>query len=725
MLYNIVTFICLSLIIFHVVYVTIGLSKKDRYSRITALRGFKTVQALIIYIAIIPLYYIGYIYNGDNAFFSFFYSIKSSINLIVLDYSIDSIVLLLKDNLFYYITMCTSFVLVTVNVFLFTLSMISQHLWTFINKLIFRFSKRETLLIFGFNDKSIKIYKSESKRRKFFIDDITREQADKCYLEGYSFINTNNSELIIDNILKSIKKTNRKFYLIINTSSDENNILLSKIITNKLKDLSINEQDLVFKQLNVYVFGNPQYQSVYDTIVLNGHGAIHYINKYQRFAIDFIDKHPIAKYMDERHIDYDTSTVKENVNINFLFFGFGKTSQQMFLTSIANNQFITFDTNNKLQLKKVNYHIFDKYESENNKMLNHDYYRFRDECLLNRDANFLPFPSIPANEYYYHLNINSCDFYNRIRNIISGENNVNFIMIAYGTDLENVDLARKIIEKKHEWDIKDLIVFVKARQITKEESFIDDDFCHFVANEEDIVYNIDNIVADDITKMSKLRNEIYSLEYDITNYGVVPTEKIVNENTIKANIDWYVSKSQLERESNLYCTLSLRSKLLLMGLDYRKKTGINALSEDDYILHYAKNDLPDYSTYKLLVKNKKIINYPLDYNKNSRRTYMAELEHFRWNSFMISKGMIPSSINQILTEKIVKKGKEVYSNGKNYYDRRHGNLTTFDGLVEFRKILASRDDLDEKVYDVIKYDYQILDDAYWLLDSCGFEIFKK
>ena len=104
---------------------------------------------------------------------------------------------------------------------------------------------------------------------------------------------------------------------------------------------------------------------------------------------------------------------------------------------------------------------------------------------------------------------------------------------------------------------------------------------------------------------------------------------------------------------------------------------------------------------------------------------MAELEHFRWNSFMISKGMIPSSINQILTEKIVKKGKEVYSNGKNYYDRRHGNLTTFDGLVEFRKILASRDDLDEKVYDVIKYDYQILDDAYWLLDSCGFEIFKK
>lgn len=46
-------------------------------------------------------------------------------------------------------------------------------------------------------------------------------------------------------------------------------------------------------------------------------------------------------------------------------------------------------------------------------------------------------------------------------------------------------------------------------------------------------------------------------------------------------------------------------------------------------------------------------------------------------------------------------------------------------LVEFRRIVALRDKIKEEETDVIKYDYQILDDAHWLLSSCGFKIIKK
>ena len=161
-----------------------------------------------------------------------------------------------------------------------------------------------------------------------------------------------------------------------------------------------------------------------------------------------------------------------------------------------------------------------------------------------------------------------------------------------------------------------------------------------------------------------------------------------------------------------------------MGLDYRKKTGEDAIDYDKYLDVYSPDDLPDFSTYNLSVKDKKVINYPLNY-KDSRRKLMAILEHYRWNSFMISKGMIPSTKEQILNEKVIKNGKLVYSNGKNYNDRRHGNLTTFDGLIDFRKMIASRDNATELSCDVIKYDYQILDDAVWLLDKTGFEIFYK
>ena len=92
---------------------------------------------------------------------------------------------------------------------------------------------------------------------------------------------------------------------------------------------------------------------------------------------------------------------------------------------------------------------------------------------------------------------------------------------------------------------------------------------------------------------------------------------------------------------------------------------------------------------------------------------------------MISRGIIPSSCDQILNEKIVVKGKLKNSNGKNYAVRRHGNLTTFDGLVEFRQMISSRDGSSELENDVIKYDYQLLDDAYWLLSKNGYKIIKK
>ena len=105
---------------------------------------------------------------------------------------------------------------------------------------------------------------------------------------------------------------------------------------------------------------------------------------------------------------------------------------------------------------------------------------------------------------------------------------------------------------------------------------------------------------------------------------------------------------------------------------------------------------------------------------------MAIHEHQRWNSFMISKGMIPASRLQIRDEETVgTDGKPRHTNGKNYAVRRHGNLTTFDGLVEFRKIVAERDKCSEESVDVIKYDYQLLDDAYWLLTANGYKIIRN
>ena len=92
---------------------------------------------------------------------------------------------------------------------------------------------------------------------------------------------------------------------------------------------------------------------------------------------------------------------------------------------------------------------------------------------------------------------------------------------------------------------------------------------------------------------------------------------------------------------------------------------------------------------------------------------------------MLSKGIIPSTRAQILGEQVERGGKLRYTNGKNYAERRHGNLTTFEGLVEFRQMVAKRDHCGEGEKDVIKYDYQLLDDAFWLLEKSGCKIVRK
>ena len=200
-------------------------------------------------------------------------------------------------------------------------------------------------------------------------------------------------------------------------------------------------------------------------------------------------------------------------------------------------------------------------------------------------------------------------------------------------------------------------------------------------------------------------------------------EESIRQNHYNANRGWYQDKNQLQRESSLYCGLSLRSKLNLMGLDYCKKANASdkGMSNEEYLVHYAGDDQPDTKYYSLKANGKDIVHYALPYAVSRRRS-MAIHEHLRWNAFEISKGVIPATLDQILTEKD-KKGK--YTNGKSDVLRRHGNLTTFDGLVQFRMLVAMRNQCSEDQADVIKYDYQLLDDAYWFLEKAGCKIIYK
>ncbi|MDE7454475.1 MAG: hypothetical protein K2M64_01450, partial [Clostridia bacterium] len=286
---------------------------------------------------------------------------------------------------------------------------------------------------------------------------------------------------------------------------------------------------------------------------------------------------------------------------------------------------------------------------------------------------------------------------------------------------------QKLVEKRREWGVEDLVIFVRSTKSHKEHFIFKEKNVFFIGTENECVYDIDRIINDKFFNMAQMRNEIYDLEYAITtDKNFVLDESAILQNRINANKNWFLSKSQLERESSLFGCLSLQSKLNLMGLEYVKvdDNDLPAMTEEEYMNYYAQGDLPDTDTYGLTVDGKKVINYTLNFPESKRRN-LAVLEHLRWNSFMISKGMVPATKEQIINETVEKDGKIKHTNGRNYRLRRHGNLTTFDGLVEFRQTVAKRDKCNEADYDVIKYDYQLLDDAYWLLTKNGYKIVKR
>ena len=717
------------------------IKKRDRKARVEFISKFKKGSCFIIYVAAIPLFMLGMIYEGTDFFFSFFKSIKTSIDLVVLKYDISDISKLMDKSDVYTVAVYLCFAFVTINAVMFAFSVFCRRIAVWRENKEWENVTEEKLLVVGFNKQNVKIYKSEKKLPSMLIDEIGADDRKELYTSSVKCISKSASkenaegineidEYCLNEIKKCLDGKVRSISVIVNTGDDKKNIALCHRI-NSVAGAYFDKDDIkklagALRGVKVYVFGSPKHETVYTTIAEESHGCIRYVNKYRMIASDFIEKYPITEFMTDKEIDYSDSVIRDGVDVNVALVGFGKTNQQIFLTSVANNQLLCKNEDGKLDLKQVHYYVFDKNNIENKKNLNHSYYRFENEFKdiieaekkgeFNGRIEYLPMPTLPADIEHNpkKLDVNDEEFYIYLKDKIHKENSFNYIVISFGTDLENIDMAHKIVAKKREWGLKNTYIFVKIRSGECDYDIFKNKECYMIGDEGRVVYNMDKINDDVITSMAKLRHRIYALEYELTkDDGSEP--KSASEVYENAECEWYASLTEFERESNVYACLSLRSKLHMMGLDYRKKNGADsALSESDYLDAYAGESKPEYRE-DTVCDGKKIVNYPVDF-EDTRRTNMAIQEHYRWNSFMITKGFVPASLNEIVTEK---------KKGKSYELRRHGNLTTFEGLKIFRDVIAESRGITKAQADVIKYDFQLLDDAYWLLSENGYEIVKK
>ncbi len=740
---SIIVIVMLSGIVARIIY---GMFKcNTRGERVAYIRNFKKGKFLAIYPMAIPIYLCAYIYDNGYTWATvvdaFFQSLSFTASLVGLKFSFSEVRNLMQASVIYTIAIYYCYTLVLLNALLFLLSLFYQYLWERIKRFSYLHANKAKYLIIGNNNKARSLYDTitNNKMNKVALvdQDISSDCMNELFGKGVVCFGVQSISSFVDVELKRFwrreKKKESQLYIYVCTEDDGKNITICESIVKFLDEAEwVKQSENVFKHFTVEVFENREYESLYEHLA-DKYGCIRLANEYKQIARNFVQAYPMSLYLDESMIDYQTSCLRSGVDINVIFVGFGEVNQEIMKAFVTTHQFMTQE-GEEVVSHPVKYHIFDKVHAEYDKNLNYSFFRYEqefyqrsaEEKLIPRvdiDA-YLPLPELPAEEHYNVLNVNNPEFYQKIRSILQlNPCGINYIIVSYGTDLNNMDLARKLLECTAIWNLRNKVcIFSRSRtgRTDVKEANSDGNSVVLFGNQSSTLWDMCSGNEDRLYQMTLNRHKIYSVA---SNKKDISEEEKVRV----AEKVWYLGRgkdrkqqSSLKyRESGLYQVLSLRNKLLMMGMDYVAKDNGNEnqrfLSEEEYIQRYDKYDEPHFFEASISGKEYRFAQRSImDICKNTRANLMARQEHLRWNAYMIANGFVPATRAQIDAGKV-----------KDYSLRYHANLTTYDGLIEYRQIMSSKVGKSEEDFDVIVYDYQILEDAWWILNDAGYGIIEK
>ena len=603
--------------------------------------------------------------------------------------------------------------------------------------------RKTKVLLIGDNGENRQILQSVSPAENGMLiaDDRKSEETEDAY-------HTDALALIRDQITGFFRRPHETVTVVINTGDEQRNLQLCReaidaveaFVTEKVKTVSGEaqhsaadpsaprftrrrlsaEKQLVswFERLRIIVFGRPEYEDLYLNLQKKSYGFMQYTNKYTEAAQRFVVQHPLTEFLPARHIPVEAGCVPNDLRMNVIMIGFGDTNQQLYSVCRATNQFISRRPDGIPGPQMVTYHIMDCRKAESI-VLNHKDFRY--ELLFRREGAsrptadaYYPLPEAPAETVFHCMDYHAPEFMAWLqRTLRTDEHAINYIMIAVGDDLSNIDLAHKCLECCQLWEHTNTYIFPKIRDRLNEQNVL---IPHAklipFGNESHEIFSVDQILHNERMIMAKQRNLIYQMDGMDSE---LEKGSITEEDAkIHADYDWYRMKAD-RRLSNTYAILSLRFRLQLIGMDYTKQAprGREIRTEKEYMDIYARGD--DLQVQGRTFRGRPLVKYRYDetaddFRKGILRKNMAVQEHYRWNAYMISRGYLPAAMNSPVQ--------------RDYERRTHCNLATFEGLFRYRDGMeyCGRDPEDS---DVIHYDYQLLDGAWELLHEAGYHLIRR
>ncbi len=698
--------------------------RSDRAGRIKFLKNFKRGRFALIYIAAIPIYMLAYLEAKQPLDAAFWNSFRACIDLVLLRYDYAPLLALAEAELFFRVTADIFLTVVLLNAVLFALSVAGQWLRNACLLLSLRLSRKKVLVILGTDETSLTLLRSAAREpsvgRAVLMGELTPELREAAFVLRAVTVQCGREEDVGEKLLRLFGDLGkRKVSVIVNERDEERNLIDAKQLFGLIEREHLTEIPLLEERgLAVYVFGTRGDAAVYQNFTEDSMGILRFVSRHGLIAADFTDKYPLTRYMTARELDFGSATVREGIEINVFFIGFGKLSESIFLSSVANHQFLT-KSGGKLKAKPVRYHLYDKrypagrlddaaavYSGE----LVHGYFRY--EAFLKyyegREDEFLPFPDPPAEVHYDPYDVNHPAFYDTLRAEITAAPSFSYIIVSFGSDVENLELAQKLGQKIREWGDMPVRIFARVRNgefaRAAGSEFPD---VQIFGTEDGCVYDAASILGEEVERMAKRKHLLYAACRAATEGETLSEEELER----LARTQWYKRLKNIQRESNLSACLSLRTKFQLAGYDIARE-GEDVSEEFERAYEAGDARTPS----GLRVEGKEVWSYSnAEQQRDSlRRTYTVQ-EHLRWCASMITCGVVPASRAEIASP----------SGGKALERRIHGNLTTMEGLVEYRRIMAKVRGTSEEETDVIRYDYQLMDDAVWLLHACGYRVVRK
>ncbi len=689
--------------------------RKSREGQYAFLKSFKRGSCVLVCFTAVPLYILAGLHGGMDFLTAFLTSLKSGFSLIVLEFGIDKLQPLFGVSRLFQITCYVTFFTVILNAVVFVFAVAGLNLLNRHYRRRAFWQKDRIYIIFGFCQENFYIVRSirEKKQRALLvIDEAAGGSKDEIqsflYTHGTAVVRYTEAErkAIFQKLVKYREK--KAIHIIVNTGDDKKNLLLVKELSALISaENLVNDSLAGAAGIHVHAYCQPEDVSAFTPFVERSLGHISVINKYRQVAIDLIGRYPLTQSFKEE-IDPTLPVLAEDVTVNVILLGFGKTCKQIFETAVSTQSFVTLADGNFAE-KQVHYYAYDKADSSAEANFNHGFCRYKsflDEHRADVDG-YLPFADCPK-FHFEKMSTFDSGFYASLREHIKGKKTYNTVVISFGTDMENLNLAQKLTDKLSEWGLlAHTRVFVKVRdkdffqKIMLDEANFGKYIIPFGGEGADL-YHIDRIVNEKLYNMAKCRHISYIAE---GRQGKSREE--ILEVAMKK---WYAEGTVAQRDANVYACLALRANLNLLGFDITDKKTDDSRAVAAFYERYQKGY--PFGEGVTLSDGRVSVSYcNADIDRPSVRHAFAVIEHQRWNAGYICRGFVPASVDEIRDNPD--------TNGKSFALRRHGCLTTFEGLKKFRALTAKIGNMSLEAADVIRYDFQLMDAAVWLLHRNG------